>query len=230
MKLADAFEAMLGRMTPRERRLFAVLAAAVGVALVAIVVLAMSAFFGSIQDEIDHGRAVLAESRALAPKYKELSERRKAMEDAIRANRSTARSMLNDILKKQSLSSEVPGALGDTMADIVSFEGKTVDTPVEMGKTKKKTAKGKSKDAATGIVQIEQGLEFKEVPQVDLMAFLDSVEQSKDLLFVTRIDASRKFNNMAHIRAQVTVATYQFQGGGDEVPVVDVEPAAGATE
>jgi hypothetical protein len=198
----------------------------IGVAIVAGVVLAMSAIFGSIQEDIDHGRAVLAESRAVAPKYKELSDRRKAMEDAIRANRSTARSMVNDILKKQSLSSEVPGALGDTMADIVSFEGKTNDTPVEVGKAKKKTTKAKSKEAATGILQIEQGLEFKEVPQGDLMAFLDQVEQGKDLLFVTKIDASRKFNDMAHVRAVVTVATYQFQGAADEAPAGGGEAAA----
>jgi len=229
MKLVDAFDAMLGRMTSRERRLFAVLATAIGVAVVAAVVLAMSAIFGSIQDEIDHGRAVLAESRVLAPKYKELTEHRKAIEDAIRANKSTARSMVNEILKKQSLSGEVPGALGDTMADVVSFEGKTNDTPVEVGKAKKKTTKGKSKDTGTGIVQIEQGLEFKEIPQGDLMAFLDMVEQAKDLLFVTKIDASRKFNDLSHVRAQVSVATYQFQGGSDEAPAGGGE-AAGATE
>jgi hypothetical protein len=229
MKLVDAFEAMLGRMTSRERRLFAGLATVIGVAIVAGVVLAMSAIFGSIQEDIDHGRAVLAESRAVAPKYKELSDRRKAMEDAIRANRSTARSMVNDILKKQLLSGEVPGALGDTMADIVSFEGKTNDTPVEVGKARKKTTKAKSKEPATGILQIEQGLEFKEVPQGDLMAFLDSVEQGKDLLFVTKIDASRKFNDMAHVRAVVTVATYQFQGAADEAPA-DGGEAAGVIE
>lgn len=230
MKLVDSFDAMLARMTSRERRLFAVLAGAAALAIVAGVVLAMSALFGSIQDEIDHGRIVMAEARVLAPKYKELSERRRAIEDAIRANKSAARSLVNDLLKKQTLTSDVPGAMGDSLADIVSFEGKTTDTPVEVGKTKKKVVKGKGKEAVTGIVQIEQGLEFKEVPQADLLAFLDSVEQGKDLLFVTKLDASRKFNDMSHVRAQVTVATFQFQGGGEEVPAEGDEAATGAVE
>jgi hypothetical protein len=232
MKLVDSFDAMVARMTQRERRLFLVLAAAAcGTVLVAIF-LAMSAVFGSIQDEIDHGRTVMAEARALEPRYKELSDQKKAIEDAIRGNKSTARSLVNDLLKRQSMSSDVPGALGDTLADIVSFEGKTTDTPVEVGKSRKKAAKGKSKESATGIVQIEHGLEFKEVPSADLLSLLDQVEQGKEILFVTRLDLARKFNNMEHVRAQVTVATFQFQGGGgggDETPAAATE-ASGATE
>ncbi len=230
MKVVDAFDAMLGRMTSRERRLFAVLAAAIGVAIVAGAAVAMMAMFGSIQADIDHGRQALAEARLLAPRYKELSEKRRAIEEAIRANKATARSIVNEVLKKQNLSGDVQGAMGDTLADIVSFEGKTTETPIEVGKAKKKPVKGKGKEAVTGIVQIEQGLEFKEVPQADLLAFLDQVEQGKDLLFVTKIDASRKFNNMSHVRAQVTVATFQFQGAAEEAPEGGVTGAAGANE
>jgi hypothetical protein len=228
MKVTESLDAMLGRMTPRERRLFGVLVTAVTAALVAGVAVATVAFFGSIQEEIDKGRASMLELRTLAPRYRELSERRRALEEAIRGTKSTARSMVNDLLKKQTLSGEVPGALGDTMADIVSFEGKTTETPVETGKggaKAKKATKGKGKEAVSGIVEIEQALEFKEVPSADLLAFLDAVEAGKDLLFVTKLELSRKFNDMSHVRAQVSVATYQFQGAEAEV----AEPAPAAT-
>ena len=226
MKLTESLDAMLARMTPRERRLFGLLGTALAVGVVVAIVLAMNLIFGSIQEDIDKGRASLVELRNLAPRYKELSDRRRAIEDAIRANKATARSSVNEILKKQSLSSEVSGAMGDTLADIVSFEGKTTDTPVETGRVKKKTSKTKGKEAVTGIVEVEQALEFKEVPSSDLLAFLDEVERGKELLFVTKMEMSRKFNNMGHVRAQVSVATFQYQGGEDDT----AEPAPAAAQ
>jgi hypothetical protein len=59
---------------------------------------------------------------------------------------------------------------------------------------------------------VEQNLEFREVPIDNLVAFLDSIEASKELLFVTKIDASRKFNKLDHVRAVVTIATFVNEG------------------
>jgi hypothetical protein len=216
MKLPfDSVTAMVGRMTPRERRLFGVLVGAVLAAIAVAVYLATAAVFGGIQEDVDHGRQVLVELYRLAPGYQEASETKRQIEDAIRNNRQSVRVAANEMLKKMELADEVPGATGNKMSDIVSFEGKTNDVPVETGKAKKKAAKGKGKEPG-GILQIEQNLEFREVPALNLFTFLDQVEQSKDLLFVTRLDVGRKFNNLLHVRAMVTIATYQFEGGEAE--------------
>jgi len=219
MGFSDNIEAMLGRMTARERRLFGVLGIAVGVVLIGGVAFGVTAFFSSLQDELDRDRAALAEMRALAPAYRDLSERKRQMEEAIRNNRSTARSMVNELLKKQELTGEVPGATGGTLADIVTFEGKTSETPVEPGRgaRKKTPAKGKGKEAG-GLVEIEQSFDFKEVPVGDLLVFLDQAERSKDLIFVTKLEMTRKFNSLSHVRAQCSVVTYQYQGAA-EAPV-----------
>ncbi|MBM4395784.1 MAG: hypothetical protein FJ087_08845 [Deltaproteobacteria bacterium] len=204
--------AMISRMTPRERRLFGVLGGVVVGMLAAITWLASSAVFGAIREEIAHDRQVMAELLELAPRYRELSDTRKAVEDAVRSNRTSVRVAANEILKRMELVDEVPGATGNRLSDIVSFEGKTTDTPVEFGrKGVKKPPKAKGKETG-GILEVEQNLEFREVPVVDLVSFLDQVEQSKDLLFVTKLDAARKFNNPRHVRAVVTIATFQSQG------------------
>lgn len=217
MKVIDSLNSMLGRMTPRERRLFAILVGSVGVAMVIAAWLATAAFFGSIQEDIDHGRQVLAELRQAAPRYQELAEAKRQLEDAIRANKSSVRVTANEILKKIELAEDVPGATGNRLSDIVSFEGKTTDTPVETGKggAKKsaKPAKGKA-PVAGQMMQVEQNLEFREVPVENIMSFLSTVEQGKDLLFVTKIDLARKFNDLSHVRGTVSIATYVFQGEG----------------
>lgn len=214
MKL-DSLTSIIGRMTPRERRLFSVLIAAVIFVMLGSIYIGISSVFVSIREEIEHGRKVLGELYALAPKYMEAAEAKRQVEEAIRNNRQSVRVMANEMLKKIELADEIPAATGNTMADIVAFEGKTNDIPIEVGKPRKKGAKTKGIDSDT-ILQIEQTLEFREVPVVNLFSFLDQIENSKDLLFVTRLDIARKFNNLSHVRAVVTIATFQYAGEGPQ--------------
>ena len=214
MKLPfDTVAAMVGRMTPREKRLFGILIGSLAGVVVVVVYLTGSAFFGAIQEDIDHGREVMVELAHLAPKYREVSETKRQIDEAIRNNKASVRVAANEMLRHMELADEVPGATGNKMSDIVSFEGKTTDTPLDLSKGKKKPpkAKGKEKDLG-GIVQVEQNLEFREVPVDNLFNFLDQVESSKDLLYVTRLDVGRKFNKLDHVRAVVTIATFQYQG------------------
>ena len=211
MKTAESITAMLGRMSARERRLFGLLGAALTAVVVAGAWFGVSAVFSSIREDIDADRRIFAELKVLAPSYQENQAKRKAIEEAVKANRESVRVMANEILKDIELTAEVPGALGTRLSDIVSFEGKTVETPVELTKSKK-SLKSKKK-ASSGYIQEEQTLEFKEVPQADLIRFLDAVEKSDGLLFVTKVDMSRKFNDKNHVRATVGIATYRYQEG-----------------
>ncbi|NOZ01307.1 MAG: hypothetical protein GXP54_05390 [Deltaproteobacteria bacterium] len=224
----ESIQAAMGRMTPRERRLFGILAGVVALFLVGAVWLFTDAMVGSIEEEIDHGRKTMAEIRRIAPRFREASRERKAVEAAIRANQDiSVRVAANEILKKIELVDDVPGATGSQMSDVVSFEGKTTETPVELtGKKKKKKkklkgkAKGKNVDS-NGIVMVEQKLEFRDIPWANLEDFLDRVQSGDDLLFVTRLELARKFNKLSHVRATVTIASYRYQ---------DQEGAVGKSE
>lgn len=215
MKFFETMDTMLGRMTPRERRLTGILVAALLVIVVAGGWVASMTFFGSIQADIDHGREVMAQLRQAAPRYLEVTEDRKRIEDAIRANRQSVRALSNELLKQIELSATVQGATGNSLADIVSFEGKTSETPIEQDRKKKATSKAKGKETA-GIIQVEQNLEFREVPVMDLIRFLDAVEKSKDLIFVTKTDMTRKFNDKANVRATIAIATYIYSGEAEQ--------------
>lgn len=226
-QLLESFQAMMGRMSPRERRLFSVLVGSIVGVIAAGVYLAGSAVFGSIQDDIDGARAALAEMRQVAPRYVELSEEKRRVEDAIRANKVSVRVAANELLRKMEFGDEIPGATGNKLSDIVSFEGKTTDTPLDIARGKAKKAVTKKGKETGGFFEIEQTLEFREVPIASVMAFLDTIESSKELLYVTKIDMARKFNNMSHARAVLGIATFQYQG--DE-PIAAPAPEAAGNE
>jgi len=212
----ETIQAAFGRMTPREKRLFGVLAGALVAVLGVAAWLAADAVVGSIEEEIEHGRETLGEIRKLTPGYLDAVKERKDVEDAVRRSQATSvRVAANDILKEIELVDDVPGAIGSQMSDVVSFEGKVSETPVDFKKRKKKKGKrdkDKSKGAvSSGIVRVEQKLDFREVPWVNLSEFLDRVEQGDELLFVTRLDIARKFNELSRVRATVTIESYRFR-------------------
>ena len=207
MNPVETIQAMAARMTPRERRLFGILGATLAIFLMAGVWFAASAYVSSLEEDIRTTRDAMVEIRRMAPSYLEASAARAETERLIRENKSLSiRVAANEILKKKELADEVPGATGSAMSDVVSFEGKTSETPLVAAKKKK----GKAR-LASGVIQVEQKLEFREVPWENLFEFLDDVSRGKDLLFVTRLDIARKFNQMTHVRAEVVLATFQFQ-------------------
>ena len=213
MKIVESFDAMTGRLSQRERRLFGLLTLAFGLVLIGAAWFGLSSVFSGISEDIQADRKVLAELRVLAPIFLEKQSSRKDLEAAVRINAESVRVMANDILKDIELSEEVPGALGTQMSDIVSFEGKTVETPVDLIRTKKKS-KSKKK-TVSGYFQEEQTLEFREVPQNDLMRFLDAVEKTEGLLFATKVEMVRKFNDKDRVRATVGIATFRYRKESD---------------
>lgn len=208
-----SIKAMFTRLTPREKRLFAILVGIFIGLLIVLVFILVHSVFGGLMEEIEHGKKVLSEAKMIAPKYLELSAVKKQIEEAIRNNKATSvRVAANEILKKLELSETIPGVTGNLLSDIVSFEGKTNEIPIETPKGGKKPPKPKGKEEGPILVEVEQVLEFREIPHRDLFKFLDAVQTGKDLLFVTKLDITRKFNNLNNVRAVITIATFQYKG------------------
>jgi hypothetical protein len=200
------------RLTGRERRLFAIFGVLIAVFALGGGWVATSVYISSIAEEVDASRKALQEARHLVPAFKAASDAKAEIERLVKDNKDTSiRVVANETLKKIDLADDVPGATGTTMSDIVSFEGKTNETPIV---TKKKKAKGKQ--AGSGFVMVEQKLEFRDVPWSNLLEFLDNVAQSKEPLFLTKLEVARKFDRMTHVRAEVTIGTVKFQEGAGE--------------
>ncbi|HOD07309.1 MAG TPA: hypothetical protein PLY68_03810 [Myxococcota bacterium] len=208
MNIFESLSSMVGRLSGRERRLVGLLGLALSLVIVAGAWFGVSAVFSGIREDIEADRKILIDLKAMAPSYIENRNRRRAVEEAVKGNKDSVRVMANEILKDIELSESVSGAMGTRLADIVSFEGKTVETPVDLVKSRK-ASKAKKK-TASGYIQEEQTLEFKEVPHADLMRFLDAVEKSESLLFVTKVEMSRKFNDKNRVRSSVGISTFRY--------------------
>ena len=207
--MMERISVAISTMTPRERRLFGLLFGVLVVAVLAVGGLAVRQAITDLEEQIQEERSSLARIRERIPRYLELLAKKKATEELIANTQGqSVRVAVNEMLKSLVLSDDVPGATGNTMADIVSFEGKTHETPVGVGGSKKKRRRGSAYD---GLVRIEQQLEFRDVPIKDLLTFLDRLRNTRQPLFVTRLEISRKFNNMEHARVEMVVATFQFR-------------------
>lgn len=209
MSITETLGAMVGRLSSRERRLVGLLSLAVAIVLVGGAWFGLSTVFSNIREDIEADSKVLVELKTLAPSYTENRNRKRAIEESVKANQESVRVMANEILKDIELTENIAGAMGTRLADIVSFEGKTVETPVDLTKSRK--ASKSKKKASSGYVQEEQTLEFKEVPQGDLMRFLDAVEKGDGLLFVSKLEMSRKFNDKNRVRATVGISTFRYR-------------------
>jgi len=200
------------RLTVREKRLFGIFGVLIAVAVFGGGWIATSLYISAMAEEVNQARKALEEAQRLIPAFKSASDAKAEVERIVRENKDTSiRVVANETLKKIELAEDVPGATGTTMSDVVSFEGKTNETPIV---AKKKKAKGKQ--AGSGFVMVEQKLEFRDVPWSNLLEFLDNVAQSKEPLFLTKLEVARKFDRMTHVRAEVTIGTVKFQEGAGE--------------
>ncbi|MBM4388045.1 MAG: hypothetical protein FJ088_09935, partial [Deltaproteobacteria bacterium] len=53
---------------------------------------------------------------------------------------------------------------------------------------------------------------LRDAPVTSILKFLDSIESSSELMFVTKIEIARRFNKMTNARANISVSTYKFAG------------------
>jgi hypothetical protein len=216
MKLS--YSNFFSRLTQRERKLIGTL---VGILFL---IIGMSCYFifqatiGSLTDEVADYREKLKSIGDYTPSYIEYRKKKEQVENAIKDNKiSSLRIALNDLAKTVSLSdekSDKEGAeesvLQPKLSDIISFEGKTQETLVERTAKKGKKIK-KQKGDENSVIEIEQKMEIKEAPLTSLFDFYEKIEKSKELLYVTKMEISRKFNNFENARAIISVVTYRYQ-------------------
>ena len=87
MKISESFDAMTGRLSERERRLFGLLALAALLLLVGGAWFGVSTVFSGIREDIERSQ-VLAELRSMAPQYLEKQARKKIWKRQSRTTRS----------------------------------------------------------------------------------------------------------------------------------------------
>ncbi len=214
-KLSSVRDAV-ARMSDREKKLVFGLGLTLVVLVVVGVGYVVSTALSDAREEVEQGRLALGEIRLLAEDYLEQKGRREAVQDLISKNQvSSIVTAVNEIARGIKVESEDPRFGGDkNVSDIItSFAGKTVETRIEFTTKKKRRKRSDEAEDTTGNYEVEQSLEIAEIPIDTLYKFLEAIEGSPDLLFVRKVDISRKFGNLEHAQASITVSTIVYKEG-----------------
>lgn len=202
--------AAFDRLSTREKLMVGGLGTFFLVGIVAVVVLVVSGYLEGIEEEIAEGEAKSAKLQAAAETYLEMKAKEEAMLELLSSNPIVSlRIPINNLAKNVTLSD------GKNLSDALRFEGKTVETPIAAfgeKKVKKKKKKGEE-DTGPKTLRIEQDFELRDVPIGALYEFLENIERSPELLFVTKLEIRRKFGDFDTAQsAFVTVSTYKRTG------------------
>jgi len=203
--LATSFD----RLSTREKGLIVGMVSLFVGLILFFIILSVSSSLSDLADEVQAGRAALKEVYALSDDYREVTAKRAQMQALIDENPiSSLRIPVNAIAKGITAQSDEPGyqGTGKRLADLVSYGGKTVETRLEP-KSKKRTRARKDKEEEGGNFEIEQSMEFTDIPLQALYEFLEELKHSPDLIFVRRLEIGRRFNNLEHVRATISVST-----------------------
>lgn len=205
--------AAFDRLSTREKLMVGGLGAFFLVGVVLVVVLVVSSYLSGIEEEIADAEDKSKKLQAAASTYLEVKSKEEALLDLLQNNPIVSlRIPINNLAKSVTLPDNT------TLSDVIRFEGKTVETPIaafgdKKGKKKpKKKGKGEE-DTGPQTLKIEQDFEFRDVPIASLFDFLENIEKSPDLLFVTKLEIRRKFGDYDKAQsAFVTVSTYKRTG------------------
>lgn len=207
--LASSFD----RLSTREKGLIVGLVSVFVGLVLFFVILSVTSSLSELDDQVAEGRQALKEIYALSDEYREQTSKRAQMQTLIDENPITSlRIPVNAIAKRITVQSDDPAYTGNgkRLSDLVSYGGKTVETRLEP-KTKKRTRARKDKEQEGGNFEIEQSMEFSDVPLAALYEFLGELKKDDQLIFVRRLDIGRRFNNLEHVRATVTVSTIRYR-------------------
>lgn len=204
--------AAFDRLSTREKLMVGGLGAFFLVGVVVALVFVASSYLEGIEEEIADGEAKSAKLQAAATTYLEMKAQEEALVSLLENNPIVSlRIPINNLAKNVSMPD------GKTLSDALRFEGKTVETPIaafgeKKGKVKKKKKKGEE-ETGPQTLRIEQDFELRDIPIGALYEFLENIERSPELLFVTKLEIRRKFGDFDTAQsAFVTVSTYKRTG------------------
>lgn len=206
-----------GRLSTREKSLIVGMIVLFFGIVLFFVSMAISASLSELEDEVSETRATIRNIYALADDYRVVAQRQVEVTRLIEENPITSlRISVNNIAKKITAKStnENYDHQGKRLSDIVSYEGKTMETRIETKKDKKKRKK-KKKDEG-GHWEIAQQMSFDDIPLASLYAFLEELKKTDELLFIRRLDITRRYDNLDHAKVDMSVATVVFREAEEE--------------
>ncbi len=215
--MKPALRGALERMTRREKTLLAAMLAVFLTLSIGIGTAVAVHNLGTLRTEISELQSSLLVVRAKAPAYLAAVGHEKALEERIKGSKiRSLRIPINDVAKKVSLPEQDEESGEQTLADLIRFEGKVVETPVLIGAARKrKKARGELKPGQF-ILQKDQEINIREAPLTAIYGLIEELEKSTALLFATRLEMSRTYNDYEKGRISMVVTTYAWPEGEEK--------------
>lgn len=157
-----------------------------------------------IELQIEEGKITLASlDKKLLSYLKRTNINDKLKEQIVHNPIKSLRIPINNIAKAISYESNYGKKY---LNDVIKFEGKIKEKKITFGKKKlfKKSMSHK------GFWQIEQDVDFSSIPVEAFYEFISKLSSSEKILFITKLDALRKYNNPKQVRVSLTVGTIKY--------------------
>jgi hypothetical protein len=204
------------RLSKREKILVASMFGTLFLMVVAGLYLWLGATVGALQDEVTEGRESMARLYRLADQFQESKRESGRVQHLAEKNQDTNLKLaINDVAKGIGFEAvDVRGVKNGTtkkLADVIQYE----QTHEDYLSDKKKRRRTKKKEEQIGFWRRDQKIRFSDaVPFDKIYRFLEHLERSDKMLFVTELDLRKQFQDGRYARknAAITVSTFEYRG------------------
>ncbi len=211
MQRLKDLQGSFNRLSLREKGLIIGMVASLFGVVLFFVVLGVNSSLSSLEESVREGRRALRDIYARGAIYQRDMVRRRESQRLIDENPITSlRIPVNAMARNITVESDEQGYAGHgrRLSDLISYGGKTTETRIESSRQNRRGRRGDQEEG--GNYEIEQNLEFDDIPLATLYEFLEELKSTDDLIFIRRLEINRRFNNLEHARATVTVSTIKY--------------------
>lgn len=203
---------ILQRIGSRERRLIGLVLVIALVAGTIAGTVYMGTIIAEVEESLDEGEFALEEIRISAQEYLDSMRRKRGLEAAIQENKTGIQTAIDAIAKKVEVT-RLGGSDGEhaSFDKVLRYEAKTTERAILLGEKKKR-----SRDKTSDYFELSQPTEYSFVKFVDLMTFLEQIESPDHLMYVSKLEVTRKYMDPEFVQGQLTISTFIYKPQEEE--------------
>jgi hypothetical protein len=204
----------LSRLGSRERRVIALVSLIVVMAATAGGYYFVETLNSDLEADIEVGEEALSRLRTDAQVFMISMARKEALETAIKKNDSKIQTALDNIASKIEL--EVISQSGETLSSfdkVIRYDAKTNKRRIVLGEKKQSND---SRSNKSPYMEMTQPMEFSFVSFSGILAFLNTVENPGKLMYVSKLEVTRKLGKPSFVMGSTSVSTYIYEGKTEE--------------
>lgn len=208
---------LIQQMNSRERRI-------IGFVLVLLFLGGVGFYYVRLLGEIDEvetalldGEEAVSEIRARSQDYRDSMRRKGALEEAIKENDQRIQTAIDSMARKIELTGAPNGQTATgTLNSVLRYDAKTTERPILLGDVDKKQRKTQLKK--TEFFELSQPVEYSFVRFLDMVKFLEDVESPERLMYVSKLQVTRKYMDPEYVQGRLTISTFIYKAQAEPEP------------